>query len=180
MVPFVGAAVNGARRWFGVGIGQFQPSEFLKPFFIVTTAWLLSLRAQDKDLPVFPITLAMTAAIGALLMLEPDFGQTMIFGLVCAARSCPPLGNRAFTGRSVRAQLARNAGAYLASPYNRYDASRNRLDLSKIFEWYKGDFGGDAGIREFVKKYGTAQMKSGVSPSTTLGLMEYDWTLNAR
>ena len=84
-VPFIGAAVNGSRRWFGVGIGQFQPSEFLKPFFIVTTAWLLSLRAQDSDLPIFPITLAMTAAIGGLLMLEPDFGQTMIFGLVWMA-----------------------------------------------------------------------------------------------
>jgi cell division protein FtsW len=84
-VPFVGSAANGARRWFGVGIGQFQPSEFLKPFFIVTTAWLLSLRAQDRELPVFPITLLLTAAIGVLLMMEPDFGQTMIFGLVWMA-----------------------------------------------------------------------------------------------
>ena len=49
-VPFIGSAANGARRWFGIGIGQFQPSEFLKPFFIVTTSWLLSLRAQDSEL----------------------------------------------------------------------------------------------------------------------------------
>ncbi|TPG22487.1 cell division protein FtsW [Sphingomonas koreensis] len=81
-VPFIGSAANGARRWFGVGIGQFQPSEFLKPFFIVTTAWLLSLRAQDSELPVLPITLALTGAIGVLLMMEPDFGQTIIFGAV--------------------------------------------------------------------------------------------------
>jgi hypothetical protein len=114
-------------------------------------------------------------------MIRAKFNEPLIhFGLVCAARSCPPLGNRAFTGRTVRAQLARNAAAYLASPYNRFDASRNRLEMSKIFEWYKGDFGGDAGIREFVKKYGTAQMKSGVSSSTAVGFMEYDWTLNAR
>jgi hypothetical protein len=114
-------------------------------------------------------------------MIRAKFHEPLIhFGLVCAARSCPPLGNRAFAGRTVRAQLARNAAAYLASPYNRYDASHNRLELSKIFDWYKGDFGGDAGIREFVKKYGTPQMKSGVSSSTAVGFMEYDWTLNAR
>ena len=47
-VPILGAEVNGATRWLGVGIGQFQPSEFLKPLFIVAIAWLLSLREQDK------------------------------------------------------------------------------------------------------------------------------------
>ncbi|WP_163030164.1 FtsW/RodA/SpoVE family cell cycle protein, partial [Pseudomonas viridiflava] len=37
-VPFVGVSVNGARRWVGFGFAQFQPSEFLKPFFVVTVA----------------------------------------------------------------------------------------------------------------------------------------------
>src|SRR3546814_2003549 len=84
-VPFIGAEVNGARRWFSVGIGQFQPSEFLKPFFIVTIAWLLSLRAREKDFTVLPLTLLLTGGIGFLLLLEPDFGQTIIFGAVWLA-----------------------------------------------------------------------------------------------
>nr|WP_246359709.1 putative peptidoglycan glycosyltransferase FtsW [Stakelama sediminis] len=81
-VPFIGVEVNGAHRWLGVGIAQFQPSEFLKPFFIVTIAWILSFRAKDEHLPVTVITLGMTAIVGVLLMLQPDFGQTMVFGLV--------------------------------------------------------------------------------------------------
>ncbi|TKD49934.1 peptidoglycan glycosyltransferase FtsW [Sphingomonas baiyangensis] len=81
-VPFVGEEVNGARRWIGLGFTQFQPSEFLKPFFVVTTAWLLSLRSSDPDLPLLPLTGAFTALIGGLLMLQPDFGQTVVFAAV--------------------------------------------------------------------------------------------------
>ena len=36
---------NGAMRWINIGVGQLQPSEFLKPFFVVAMAWLLSLQA---------------------------------------------------------------------------------------------------------------------------------------
>jgi cell division protein FtsW len=79
VVPFIGDEKNGARRWIGLGFTQFQPSEFLKPFFVVTIAWLLSLRARDPDLPLFPITMALTGLIGGLLMLQPDFGQTVVF-----------------------------------------------------------------------------------------------------
>src|SRR3954468_588563 len=39
LVPIFGVEVNGARRWLGGGFAQFQPSEFLKPLFIVTIAW---------------------------------------------------------------------------------------------------------------------------------------------
>ncbi|KQN92943.1 cell division protein FtsW [Sphingomonas sp. Leaf231] len=78
-VPFLGVSVNGARRWVGFGFAQFQPSEFLKPFFVVTVAWLLSFKSRDADLPVTAITAGLTGAIAVLLMLQPDFGQTVIF-----------------------------------------------------------------------------------------------------
>lgn len=51
LTPFIGVSINGARRWVGFGIAQFQPSEFLKPMFIVTTAWILSLRAKERTCP---------------------------------------------------------------------------------------------------------------------------------
>jgi cell division protein FtsW len=76
--PLIGMEVNGATRWIDVGIGQFQPSEFLKPFYIVTLAWFLSLRTQDPDLPVFTLSGLVTAVLCALLMMQPDFGQTLI------------------------------------------------------------------------------------------------------
>jgi cell division protein FtsW len=79
LVPFIGVEVNGARRWIGVGISQFQPSEFLKPLFIVSIAWMLSLRDKDNSLPVVPLTGLVTGIIALLLMKQPNFGETIIF-----------------------------------------------------------------------------------------------------
>ena len=84
-VPLIGIEKNGAMRWIGVGIGQFQPSEFLKPLFVVAVAWILSLKAQDRALPVMSITGGLTAVIAVLLMMQPDFGQTIIYGTVWMA-----------------------------------------------------------------------------------------------
>ena len=79
LVPFIGQEVNGAQRWLDVGITQFQPSEFLKPLFIVSIAWLLSLREKDASLPMVPLTAAMTGIVALLLMQQPNFGETIIF-----------------------------------------------------------------------------------------------------
>jgi cell division protein FtsW len=78
-VPAIGMEVNGATRWIGVGFMQLQPSEFLKPLYVVALAWLLSLKAKDKSLPVVPLSGLLTGAIALLLMKQPDFGQTVIF-----------------------------------------------------------------------------------------------------
>ncbi|WOK38311.1 putative peptidoglycan glycosyltransferase FtsW [Sphingomonas sp. C3-2] len=82
IVPVIGAEVNGAKRWIGFGFAQFQPSEFLKPCFVVGMAWLLSLRVHDKTLPVFMISGLITGLIALFLMRQPDFGQTVIFAAI--------------------------------------------------------------------------------------------------
>lgn len=79
MVPIIGSTVNGAQRWIGTGIVQIQPSEFLKPFYVVSLAWLLSLRAHDRSLPIVPLSGLLTGIIVIFLMKQPDFGQTIIF-----------------------------------------------------------------------------------------------------
>ncbi len=79
LTPVIGVEVNGAKRWIGVGISQFQPSEFLKPLYVISMAWILSLRVTDRTLPVVPITGAITLIIAAALMKQPDLGQTVIF-----------------------------------------------------------------------------------------------------
>ena len=114
-------------------------------------------------------------------IIRPTFREPLIhFGLVCAARSCPPLINKAYTAANVRSLLAANARSYLA------DTRQNRfadgtLYLSKIFEWYKADFGGDdAGLRAFAQKYGPASMKDGIGDATPVSFNEYDWTLNSK
>jgi cell division protein FtsW len=79
LVPLIGSDVNGARRWLNLGF-SFQPSEFLKPGFAVGVAWMLSWRVRDPNLPVIQLTTALMGLVAALLMAQPDFGATMLFG----------------------------------------------------------------------------------------------------
>jgi cell division protein FtsW len=85
MLPVMGVEVNGAKRWIGLGIAQFQPSEFLKPCFVVGLAWLLSLRTKDPGLPVLTLSGIVTAIVAVFLMKQPDFGQTIVFGTMWMA-----------------------------------------------------------------------------------------------
>jgi len=79
LVPLLGSSINGAKRWIDLPGMRLQPSEFLKPVYIVTIAWLLSLRERDAGLPLVPLTGAITGVIVLVLMRQPDFGQTVIF-----------------------------------------------------------------------------------------------------
>ena len=79
LVPFLGNEVKGAKRWLWIGF-SLQPSEFLKPGFAVAVAWVLSWRVRDPNIPVIPITLGLMGVIGILLMAQPDFGSTVLFG----------------------------------------------------------------------------------------------------
>jgi cell division protein FtsW len=122
-VPVLGPEVNGATRWIDIGVGQLQPSEFLKPFFVIAMAWLLSLREQDKSLPVFWLSAAVTGSVAFLLMRQPDFGSTIIFG-------CVWLAMLALAGVSMRILLglgvAGLVGIILA--YFFYDVATARID----------------------------------------------------
>jgi len=122
-VPVLGPEHNGARRWIEFGVGQVQPSEFLKPFFVVAMAWLLSLRESDKSLPVFAISAVVTGSIAYLLMKQPDFGSTIIFVSVWIAML-------ALAGVSIRVlgglAVAAVVGVILA--YFFYDVATARID----------------------------------------------------
>jgi len=123
LVPVFGVEKNGATRWLNFGVSLIQPSEFLKPMFIVTIAWLLSMRAKDEALPVITITGAMTALVGLLLMLQPDFGQTIVFASVWLA-----LLMIAGTSPKVMAALIGCAPAGLGAAYMFYGTARTRID----------------------------------------------------
>jgi cell division protein FtsW len=122
-VPVLGPEVNGAKRWIDIGIGQVQPSEFLKPFFVVAMAWLLSLRESDKSLPVFALSALITLAVAVLLMRQPDFGSTIIFGCVWIAML-------ALAGVSLRALgiLGALAVVSVILAYFFYDVATLRID----------------------------------------------------
>jgi cell division protein FtsW len=123
LVPVIGPQINGARRWLGVGFLQFQPSEFLKPLYIVSIAWLLSLKKDDPDLPMVPLTGIVTGLIALLLMKQPNFGETVIFAsawVMLLTLSGAPLRFLAFLG------LAAVAVVVLA--YFFYPVAHTRID----------------------------------------------------
>ena len=81
-VPFLGFEINGAVRWINLGGFQLQPSEFLKPLFVVATAWLLAARYDDRSVPALQVSFALLVLIAAMLVKQPDFGQTALFTAV--------------------------------------------------------------------------------------------------
>jgi cell division protein FtsW len=83
-IPGIGVEVNGSRRWIRLGPLTIQPSEFAKIGIVFACAWWISLRRRYLHLFVrgsFP-AFAGLGAFALLLMLEPDFGTTVLVGLV--------------------------------------------------------------------------------------------------
>ena len=76
-----GHEVKGSKRWI-LGI---QPSEFLKPAFVILAAWAFSEGGRRRDVPGTLIAILLLPAAVVPLMLQPDFGQTMLISLVWAA-----------------------------------------------------------------------------------------------
>jgi len=85
LTPVFGAEIKGARRWLVIFGMNVQPSEFLKPAFVVLVAWLFAESAKRPDMPANSISLTMLLTVIALLVLQPDFGQTMLVVLVWSA-----------------------------------------------------------------------------------------------
>jgi cell division protein FtsW len=83
--PYFGAEIKGARRWLVILGVNVQPSEFLKPAFVILIAWLFGESAKRPEMPANLIALTMLIVVVALLVLQPDFGQTMLIALVWGA-----------------------------------------------------------------------------------------------
>ena len=82
----IGMEIKGARRWISLPGMSVQPSEFLKPCFAVTAAWLMS---EAKRSPRFPGTLLASAICGLILMLlksQPDIGMLAVITVVFLAQ----------------------------------------------------------------------------------------------
>jgi cell division protein FtsW len=77
-----GAEVKGARRWIVILGVNIQPSEFLKPAFVILIAWLFGESARRPEMPANTMALALLLAVVTALVLQPDFGQTMLVVLV--------------------------------------------------------------------------------------------------
>jgi cell division protein FtsW len=80
-----GAEVKGARRWITILGVNIQASESAKPAFVVVVAWLFAESAKRPEMPATSMALASLLGLVTLLVLEPDFGQTMLILMVWGA-----------------------------------------------------------------------------------------------
>lgn len=111
------------------------------------------------------------------------------FAVVCAAIGCPGLRSEAFVADRLDRQLEDSLVRFLSDKSrNRYNAATGTLEVSKIFDWYKGDFSqgyrGITSLENFFGKYadlladsdtGRQRVRSG---SMKIRYLDYDWTLN--
>jgi hypothetical protein len=104
-------------------------------------------------------------------IIRPMFGDARIhFAVNCAAKSCPPLLNKAYTESNVNYLLDQQTNKFINNrEYN--ILSSNPIQISKIFDWYLQDFGE---IIPYLNRYSEYNLESNVA----VEYMLYDWSLN--
>lgn len=108
-------------------------------------------------------------------ILRKDFDDARIHAAInCASISCPVLRNEAFVASRLDAQLDDATRRFINDPV-RNRVTRDKGELSAIFNWFGGDFKAHSGsIREFVNTYADTPMK----PDAPITYLDYDWALN--
>ena len=79
---FFGVEVKGSRRWISIGSFSLQPSEFMKPAFVIVCAWLFAEHARQPEIPGNLFAIILFGIVAALLIAQPDLGQTILTAAV--------------------------------------------------------------------------------------------------
>ena len=82
---FFGIEVKGARRWVTLAGISIQPSEFMKPAFVVICAWLFAEHARHPEIPGNLFAIILFGVVAVLLVAQPDLGQTILTSVVWGA-----------------------------------------------------------------------------------------------
>lgn len=108
-------------------------------------------------------------------IIRKQFDEERIhFAVVCAAMSCPPLRNEAYTADKLDSQLDDQARKFFNDP-TKNKISKDKAEISPILKWYGGDFKDKApSLREYVNQYSKVQINQGVD----IGFTDYNWALN--
>lgn len=111
-------------------------------------------------------------------LLLPYKDARLHFALACAAKSCPPLASFAYTPVALDKQLTERATAALNNPgWLKINNAEKKVELSKIFEWYKNDFTADGKTKlEWINQY----RKEKIPATYAVGFYEYNWALNEK
>lgn len=92
------------------------------------------------------------------------------FALNCGAKSCPPVAF--YDDEKLEQQLNLAEKSFIKTD-SEYNTETNTVQVSKIFSWFRGDFGGKKGIRNLLVKHGVVAADKQVK----LKFKNYDWNL---
>lgn len=79
---FFAPEIKGSRRWISIAGFSVQASEFVKPAFVVITAWLFAENSRRPEIPGNLFSIIIFGIVCSLLLAQPDFGQTMLIAMV--------------------------------------------------------------------------------------------------
>lgn len=95
------------------------------------------------------------------------------FAINCASFSCPKLLDKAFTADQMQEQLD-EVTLHFINDATRNSISKEGMQLSKIFKWYKKDFTKNGSLVDYIKPYTEVE----ISADTDIDFLKYDWNLN--
>ena len=95
------------------------------------------------------------------------------FVLVCGGLGCPPIISQAYKPSTLESQLQRQTTIALNNA-NFIKVKGKKVQISQIFEWYKGDFTHEGNLVDYINKY----RKEPLEPKTKLSYYAYNWALN--
>ena len=84
-LPFLGHQAKGATRWVEIAGFTLQPSEFMKPALIILAAWMFAEGQKGEGVPGVSIAFALYGIAVALLLMQPDVGQTILITITFGA-----------------------------------------------------------------------------------------------
>ena len=102
------------------------------------------------------------------------------FAINCASQSCPVLRPEAYRAEVLSQQLDEQAVTFVNDPArNRFDVATDQANLSKIFDWFKGDFDAVGGVPSFLSQFATGDAKTVLeSNALSIDYLPYNWALN--
>jgi hypothetical protein len=145
---------------------------------------------KQSFVPLLGKTRSLDDIEHTLLRGAKDFAEPRIhFAVNCASVGCPALRVEAFTGKNLAAQLEDQTIRFLKDrTRNRWNANDQVLEISSIFDWYRGDFEkghlGAKSVAEFLARYASAlelsneQRQALITDELDLEYTDYDWNLN--
>ncbi len=86
LTDLVAIKINGASRWLSIFGFSLQPSEFAKPFFAVTAAWLFAAEKKEEGIPGGRLATLLWLLLVALLLMQPDVGQSFLITAIWGAQ----------------------------------------------------------------------------------------------